>query len=101
MKFQKEKIYKAGSASVNFHTGSQTIRGSKVGIKLRIKGKCSGCGKNRSKTEDYSGYINNGFNTLTRDEMIDKYTAEVDDIVKKLESGERTIYCKHCGDNIV
>lgn len=100
MKYTKERIYKGGSMSVNFHTGARTIVGTNVGVKLKISGKCPVCKKTRSRTECYDGYVNNGMNPLSEEEMMVKYRKAVDERVERLESGESTLQC-HCGATLV
>lgn len=101
MKFRTEYVDIGGEVSVNFRTNTRTIKGREVGVKLQIIGKCPSCKKPRSITERYTGYVENGFNTMSAYEAMEKYKENVDEVIKRLESGESTRTCGLCGSVLV
>lgn len=100
MKFRKELVHVPGSITINYRTGARQIVGEEVGIKVRMSGKCGACGRPRSRTLKFSGYINNGVNKETYEEAKERYAKKADDYIEKLESGERAEKC-NCGGLLI
>lgn len=101
MKFTKEPYSKRGGISINYNTGSKTVVADEIGITLRIKAKCPACKKPRSVSERYTGFTNNGFVSLSYQEMMDRYTKQADARIEQLRLGESVLHCSKCGEVLV